>query len=623
MYALRYITTTLIILVTFGLQAQQAEFRATAPATVKAGQQFQYTIEGNQQGNIRLPDLDGFDLQGGPFTSFSSSTRWVNGKMTAENKASYIFVLKANQTGEFTIPAATVQVKKEMYKTNPVTVSVIPAAGGNASTPAFAGNTAGTPSASTGSNGSAGGDQPVFLRVIPSKRDVYVGEQLVSELKVYTSVNTRPAGGMKEVPYEGFYKYELEPDQASSRETIDGKVHVTQVLQRHVLIPQKAGNLVIEPFESQWTVPQRVKSNRSGNAFDDFFNDPFNDPFFDRVREVPVEISTKPVTIHVKPLPGDAPVGFTGGVGNLSFKARLTARNVKVNDALSLIVEISGTGNVALLGAPEVDFPPDHDIYETIKKPTVNTGGNRVSGKVIFEYPIVARHAGNFRIAPIRFAWFDPEAGKYRSVTTEEFNFTVEKGEDMDQGSEIYVPGTVGEDVKNISTDILDIRRSMPDFSKIDQSPLNHVLYWMIYLLLLILFVSSVIVLRVYYSRRADVKLMRNRKANKIARNRLRVADRARKAGDSDRFYEEIEKAVWGYLSDKLTIELSSLSREKVAEVLGDADADEEILQEMFRILDESEFSRYAPSAQKSEVDKLFNDTVRLIHKLEQNIQML
>ncbi|MCA1746331.1 MAG: BatD family protein, partial [Bacteroidales bacterium] len=451
------------------LYAQEAEFVASAPATVQVGQQFQYTVEGNERGDVQLPALENFDLLQGPFTSFSSSTQWINGKMTAKTTASYIYVLRGTQPGNHTIPPARVKVKRESYSTNAVEISVTGSASGAASS-SSAGNQTGSGSQAGSSTNAPASEQPVFLRVLPSKTSVYIGEQFVSELKVYTSVNTRPAGGLKEVPYEGFYKHALEADQNSSRENIGGTPHVTQVLQRHVLIPQKKGKLVIEPFKSEWTIPQRVTAQRPRSRFDDFFND----SFFDRVQEVPVEISTKPVTINVKPLPGNAPSGFTGGVGDLKFSAKLSDDQLAVNDAISLIVTISGTGNISLIGEPKIDFPPDHDLYETTNSTNISTSGNRVSGTVTFEYPIVARHAGKYRIAPVSFSWFDPVAGRYMTTTTEEFNFTVEKGDEMESGGEIYMPGIRGDEVQDIGTDILDIRRTVPVFNVAGKSPLDN-----------------------------------------------------------------------------------------------------------------------------------------------------
>lgn len=621
MSALKYILTLAILLAVPFLQGQDPSFTASAPATVQSGQQFQYTIEGNEQGNIQLPAMEHFDLLAGPFTSFSSSTQWVNGKMTARNTASYTYILRGNTPGEFTIPPAKITVKKETYSTNTVQVNVTGAGNTNASgnQGSQGGQTAQGQADAASQTGSTG--HPVFLRVLPSKRSMYVGEQFVSELKVYTSVNTRPTGGLKEVPYEGFYKQALEADQVSSRENIDGKMHVTQVLQRHVLIPQKSGKIVIEPFDSEWTIPRRVNRQRSGSIFDEFFDDPFNDPFFDRYQDVPVTISTEPVTINVKPLPQGAPEGFTGGVGNLEFSARLSADQVTVNDALSLVVTVRGTGNIALLGAPKIDFPPDHDVYETTRSTNINTSGNRVSGTVTFEYPIVARHAGNFRIAPLRFSWFDPAAETYRTVTTKEFTFNVLKGEGTDTGAQIFMPGARGENVENIGTDILDINRNVPIFRSIGSTPLSHAGYWIIYVVLILLFIGSIIVLRTWFRQRADVRLMRNRKASKMARNRLRQADKARKAGDSETFFEEVEKAIWGYLADKLSIEVSSLSRDRVSEVLQGAGISESLQQELVRIIDDCEFSRYAPSSEKSDMDTLYGEAIRLLHNLDQNIR--
>jgi hypothetical protein len=622
MSAQRIILSLGILLAVPFLKGQDAVFKASAPATVQAGQQFQYTIEGNEQGNIELPAMENFDLLAGPFTSFSSSTQWVNGKMTASTTASYTYILRGNAPGEFTIPPAKITVKKETFSTNAVQVNVTGA--GNTSSSGSQGSQPGSQTVQGQDNsGSLSGSaaQPVFLRVLPSKKSVYVGEQLVSELKVYTSVNTRPTGGLKEIPYEGFYKQALEADQVSSRENINGKMHVTQVLQRHVIIPQKSGKIVIEPFESEWTVPRRVNRQRSGSIFDEFFDDPFNDPFFDRYQDVPVTISTEPVTINVKPLPPGAPAGFTGGVGDLEFSAKLSADQVTVNDALSLVVTVRGTGNIALLGAPKIDFPPDHDVYETTRSTNISTSGNRVSGSVTFEYPIVARHAGNFRIAPLRFSWFDPAAETYRTITTKEFTFNVLKGEGTDQGAQIFMPGARGENVENIGTDILDINRGIPLFRPIGITPLVHFRYWILYIVLALLFVATIVVLPTWFRQRADVRLMRNRKASKMARNRLRLADKARKAGDAETFFEEVEKAIWGYLADKLSIEVSSLSRDRVSEVLQGAGISETLQEELVRIIDDCEFSRYAPSSEKSDMHILYTEAIRLLHNLDQNIR--
>lgn len=607
----KYILSSLVLLASVQITAQKVVFTAHAPATVQLGQQFQYTVEGNEKGTVALPELEGIEVLGGPFTSFSSSTQWINGKLTAHTSNSYSYVFRANKTGQLVIPPATIKLKKSEHKTNEVAIQVLGS------------GTSGNTTNSNSNTVSQGGTQtqeesdPVYLRVLPSKREVYVGEQLVSELKIFTRVSTRPTGGLVDIPYEGFYKHVLEPDQSSQREIINGEQYITQVLQRHVLIPQKSGKMVIAPFESEWTIPQRTQRQRTGSPFDDFFND----PFFNNVQNVPVKILTKPVTIQVKPFPEGAPKGFTGGVGSLKMSAKLSAASIQENESLSLIINISGTGNISLLGEPKVDFPPDHDVYEPTRSEKVSTSGNRVTGTVTFEYPMVARHAGNFRIAPISFSWFDPSTRKYKTITTDEFNFTVIKGEGEVQSGQVYVPGMRAEDVKDIGTDILDIQRESSDFTKIGYSPLGKTMYWIAYLIFFILFILSGGLLRLYLKRKADVRLSRNRKANKLARKRLKTADRARKSGKPELFFEETEKAIWGYLGDKLGLELSSLSRDKVIELLGNKNVKEEISDDLFRIMDECEFSRYAPSQEKSNMDSLYNDAMQLINKLEQNIQ--
>jgi hypothetical protein len=599
------------------LYAGDPVFTASAPATVRMQQQFQYTIEGNTQGAVEFPSIPQFTLRAGPFSNFSTSTQYINGKLTTSTTASYTFILIANQEGEFTIPPATVRAKRDEYKTNAVTIKVV-AADQAASQQAASGSQ--TPAESSQGDAEASAGNEVFLKIIPTKRNVYLGEQFVSELKIYTRVNTRPAANMKDIPYEGFYKQQLDPDQSASRERINGVEYLTQVLQRHVLIPQKTGKMEIGTFESEWTVPRKVQRRRPGSVFDEFFDDPFSDPFFDSYQNVPVKLETEPVTINVLPLPGNAPEGFTGAVGDFSMTAKLSTDQIKVNDALNLVITIKGTGNLNLLGEPEVSFPPDQDVYETVKKLNVSTGGNRLSGAVSFEYPIVARHAGQYRIAPVSFSWFDPVKKKYITSRTSEFTFTVEKGDAESAQGGVFIPGQGGEEVTSLGSDILDIRRQIPAFIPVGKNLASSTIYWMAYPLSVLVFLLLAILLRKYYKQKADIRLTRNRKASKIARRRLKLADRARKNEQTALFYEETEKAIWGYLSDKLGIELSELSREKVAGILVSKGMDEDAAQELFRIMDDCEFSRYAPSAEKSDPDILYRDAARLIRNLEQNI---
>ena len=598
---------------------QDGEFTATAPSVVQVGQQFQYTVQGSERGDVKLPAIDNFQLLGGPYSSFSSHSQWINGKMTQKTEVSYIFVFRAMAEGTFQIPGTTVKVGRKTYTTNVVEIVVNSGAGGQAvpggagQGGAGAGNQAGAEEG-TGTGGS--GDQPVFLRVIPSRRDVYVGEQFVSALKVYTRVNTQPGSAASDLPYEGFYKKNLDPDTNARQEDINGQPYVTQVIQRHILIPQKSGDLVIAPYESDWMVPQRVQ-RQSSSIFDNFFDD----PFFNSVQSVPVTLATLPVTIHVKPLPPGAPVGFTGGVGEFDMKATLSSEEVEVNEALSLKITISGAGNLPLLGEPEVKLPPDHDLYDVTRAVHTSTSGNRISGSVTFEYPIVARHAGHFRIAPIQFAWFDPRTGSYKTAMTSEFNFTVLKGEGEETQGGIYAPGVVAESVKDLGTDIRDISRVTPVFSVINSSLLGSRWYRWFFPVALLLTLLLIILMRVVARRNADLTLVRNRKAGRAARSRLKHADRLRKEGNADRFYEEIGKAVWGYLSHKLNIETSALSRELVLDEMEKRKVPDGLRDELLRILEGSEFSRFAPTSDKSDMNQLYNDAAQLIRNLENSLK--
>lgn len=593
------------------LNGQELVYTATAPSVVRVGEQFQYVVEGSERGDMRLPSMQDFQFLGGPYSSFSSHSQWVNGKMNQKTLVSYTYVFRAVKEGDYTIRAATVKVGRKEYLTNEVVVVVSAGSSPGQAAPSSPG------SQDEGVTGSSAGSDPVFLRVIPSKKEVYMGEQFVSGLKVYTRVNTRPASSSRDIPYEGFFKNSVDPDETAQQQEIGGQAYVTQVIQRHILIPQKSGKLMIPPYESEWMVPQRVERQGGRSAFDSFFDD----PFFNGYQDVPVKLSTFPVSILVKPLPSGAPAGFTGAVGEFTMSASLSASEMEVNEALSLKITISGTGNLPLLGEPEVNLPPDHDLYDVSRSLKSSTSGNRITGSVTFEYPIVARHAGRYRIAPVQFAWFDPKAASYRTATTGEFSFTVLKGENEETTVSVYVPGVAHESVRNLGTDIRDITRRPPVFTAVAASFFGTGWYRWLYPVAIFMALVLVILIRMVTRRNADLSLVRNRKAGRAARSRLKKADRLRKAGDADRFYEEIGKAIWGYLSHKMNLETSELSREVVIEQLDQQEVPEKERTELLRILDDSEFSRFAPTSERTDMNLLYRDAAKLISLLENSLK--
>jgi hypothetical protein len=303
------------------------------------------------------------------------------------------------------------------------------------------------------------------------------------------------------------------------------------------------------------------------------------------------------------------------------MEASLSDQEIEVNEALSLKISIKGTGNLPLMGEPTVNLPPDHDLYDVSRSLNTGTSGNRISGSVLFEYPIVARHAGRFRIVPVQFAWFDPKTEQYHTASTEEFTFTVLKGENEEGAGNVYIPGVMRESVEDLGTDIRDISRSPQSFVPLSTSLFATAWYRWIYPILFLMAVLSMVLIQVVARRNADLNLVRNRQANKMARVRLKKADRLRKSEEHGRFYEEIGKAIWGYLSHKLNIETSMLSREVVSEELRRRDVPESLQEELLRILDESEFSRFAPSSEKSDVHQLYGDAASLIRNLENKLK--
>jgi len=615
MKRLRFIILLVLTGLGFVLSAQDKAFTASAPAAVQSGQQFQYIISGNEQGDVTLPSMDKFDLLAGPFSSFSTQSQWANGRMVMNTVVTYTYIYRAREEGDFTIAPATIRAGRKSYETNDVHITVTKGATANSSTGGSQANT----STDTGSQSESDQSQSLFMRIIPSKTSVYLGEQLTSGLKIYTSVNTRPGEVPKEVAYEGFYKKMIDPDQSSSREDIDGKTYVTQVIQRHILVPQKTGDLTIQPYTMDWLVQKQVTRKRSGGFFDDPF---FDDPFFrNSVQEVPQTLSTEALTIHVKPLPDGAPDGFTGAVGNFSMKAELSQDELNVNEALSLKITVTGSGNLNLLGNPLVSLPPDHDVYDVTRKLALDENSNRISGSVVFEYPIVVRHAGKYRIPPIKFSWFDPVSASYKSINSKEFTFTVVKG-DNDEATtgQVFIPGVNGSRVDDLGTDIRDIIRTDPGLHKQGDLLLSRISYILFYPFTLLLFALAMILLKNRIRRNADIRMVKNRKAGKIARERLKQADKFRKAGDDERFYEETGKAIWLYLADKLLIDLSQLSRDAVLQKLVELGISNEKAGELLAILDACEYARFSPASEREDINKVFRDTLALIRTIEETI---
>ena len=589
-----------VLILLSGIQLSAQEFKASAPASVQAGVPFNYSINGDRQGRVELPVMKNIHVMGGPGQSVSSQTSNVNGRLQTITQVSYTYVLVAEGEGDYEIPPAKITSGNNSYSSNALRISVTKAA------------------VKTQSNTETIQlDEDVILKQIPSRRDIYLGEQIVLETKVYVMENLQITR-LDEPKYDGFWREEIAADNVGGNEVLNGRSYRTQVIKRDLLTAQKSGEIRMEPVRMDVTIRKRVKSTRGG-GFDDFFNDPFFRDPFDRYENVPASYASNALKINVKPLPAGAPGSFAGSVGQFSFAASLSRDSVQANESLSLKITIKGNGNLALTDAPKIDFPPEIEVFEPKKNSSLSNSINGTTGTLSFEYLLIPRNLGEFRISPIEFSWYDPAVASYKTAKSKEFIFTV-KGQSTsgNEGLNGQTPqGFFRDEVKDLNNDIRYLKTDPRTLQKKGLIILRSA--WMlVYPLGIIIFIILLILRRKSLERRSNVSYLRNRKANKIAVRRLKNAKRLMNAED-DNFYDEVLKAFWGYFSDKLGINTSDLSRETIEERLILHDVPDDLIKKLWALLDECEYSRYAPGA-RSDKKEIYLNAEKYLSEIEQNL---
>ena len=587
------------------LSFAQVTFKATAPRVVAVGEQFRLSYSVNAKGsNFSQPDFGKFSVLSGPNVSSSSSVQIINGNMTQSVSYTYNYIMMATAEGKFTIPPASVVVKGKTYQSNALTIEVVK----GSATASTQSNSGGRAAIKTDKS-NAGKD--VFVAVNVNKKSLYQGESLVADIKVYTRKDLAGFDDIKFPPFTGFWSQDIEaPTQIQlHRENVNGVIYNVGLFKKVLLFPQRSGSITIDPFKITLITQERVRSN---NPFDDFFGGSY--------RRVPVKTASKPVVIKVKPLPDNKPKDFNGAVGRFKMTASIDKNKVKANEAINLKIRITGTGNLKLIKPLNVDFPPDIDVYDpkTSLNTKVTTGG--ISGSITFTYLFIPRYAGTYRIAPITFSYFDTSTKTYKTITTREFEITVEKGSGDEEMTSGVVQGLSKEEVKFIGKDIRFLKTNFK-LKKIQQPLYNSKLFYLTYILSFILFVLVLIIRRSQIKKNANQAKVKNRKANKVSRKRLKKAAGFMKQNSDEKFYDEVLKAIWGYLSDKLLIPVAELSKDNVSEILEKHNVDKQLITELMQLLDACEFARFAPASVSGGMDEIYKKAGKLISALDQKIK--
>ena len=510
--------------------------------------------------------------------------------------------------GEYSIPGASIVADGDSKTSNSLNIKVLPPdqTTGNGQQ---AGRGQGRASGASANGQISNND--LFITATVNKTNAYEQEAILLTYKVYFTVNLRELE-IKMPDLKGFLTQEVELQRGQpTLEHYQGRNYNTIVWSQYVLFPQQAGKLEIPSINFDATVA--VRTQRSIDPFDMFFNG--GSSYVD-VRKT---ISTPKLTVNVTPLPTGKPASFAGGVGEFDLKSSITTTELKANEAVTLKLEISGVGNMKLVSTPDVDFPQDFETYDPKVDNKFSLTRNGLSGKKVIEYLAIPRHAGTFTIPPVEFSYFDLKTKSYKTLTTEPYELNVAKGEG---GSDQVVTSfTNKEDVRLIGQDIRYIKTGDVRLMPKGQFLFGTWLYFLWYIVPLVLLVAVIIIYRKRAIENANVTKVHNKNANKMAVKRLKLAAKLLKEAKQEAFYEEVLKALWGYISDKMNIPVASLSKDNVEQQLQQHGVDKVLSDEFLRILNECEFARYAPSSIVGGMDKVYAAAIEVISKMENSIK--
>ena len=590
--------------------ADKVSFVASAPDVVVVGDQFRlsYTVTTQKVKDFRAPSIKGFDVLMGPSRSEQSSTQIVNGSVSSTSSITFTYILMANTAGEFTVPGASIVADGNQMISNSVKIKVLPQDQNHNSSRR---NNDNSSSIQPSSNASVS-NQDLFITATASKTNVYEQEAFVLTYKIYTRESNLQLNNAKLPDFKGFHSQEIEMTTNArwTPEHYKGRNYYTTVYRQFVLFPQQSGKLFIEPAQFQMTVNKPVQS---ADPFDAFFNGGNN------VIEIKKPITTPKIAINVNPLPAGKPTNFLGGVGEFNISSSINSKELKTNDAITIKLVISGTGNLKLISNPEIKFPDDFEVYDPKVNNQVRLTKEGLTGNKVIEYLAIPRHAGTYKIPGVSFSYFDIRSKSYKTLNTEDYVINVEKG--AGNADQVIANFTNKEDLKVLGEDIRYIKQNEVTFQPKGSFFYGSMSYWLFYVIPALAFILFFIIYRKQAAENANVAKMRTKKANKVAIKRMKLAGKLLSENKKDAFYDEVLKALWGYISDKLNIPVSRLSKDNIEEKLRNHGVSEELIKEFLNALNDCEFARFAPGDENQAMDKVYSSSIEVISKMENSIK--
>ena len=587
--------STLLIMMLLGITSSwaQVSFTIDAPTPVSVGDRFhvKFTVDSEPERNsFEGPDFEGFDVLAGPSTAVGHSIQFINGKQTSSYSCTYTYVLLPREEGKFKIGSASIKVDGKTYKTKPLPIEVI--AGG--------GNTKGSAPESQITK------ENIMLRWVVSDTEVYKGEAVRASLMLYYNVSLADCSNLDIGTFDKFWSQDLAIPNPASRTEYNGRIYDTYKFYDYLLIPQSDGTLLL-PEASATAVAVVYSQSASRDIF-----------FGGReIYEVPRLVKTEPTAIKVKPFPAGAPASFKGAVGSFTMTSTLPTEAININSADEVSITITGSGNFKFFTAPILSLPKSFELYETKIEESIQNSNNGMSGRVTYSYPFVARAVGDYDVAPMEFTFFDPAIGEYKTLSTEPIKLTVINDGSLPQ-STVSNNGTTIMGYGNHKEYKRDIRyiktEDMPEGSS--SMLLFSPTYWTIVVILVALFVATFIVMRQRIRANRNVVMRRMKRADKVAIQRLKIAHQYMDKGERHAFYEEILRAMWGYISDKFNIPVSNLTKETIREELTSRGMSMEEAEQFCTIISRADEAQYAPST-NGDMNEVYSDAVDVISKIE------
>ena len=609
----KIIITILIFLINLTVFADGIKFTANSAPKAGIGQNFQVQFTINAKPNdITLGNYDGLKLVNGPSTSTSQNISIVNGNYTQENRYTYTYIFQASQTGIYTIGGASASVDGKTYTSNSVNVEIQQSAvqsGGNRRRSSNYDPWANFNDNAASSQPKEIAGEDLFVRVFVDKTNLYKGESLIATVKIYTKVDLVGFEDLKLPSFDDFYAEEIEtPGRINLvRENYNNQVYNAGLIKKYILYPRVSGELTIEPCIIDCQVRQPAQS---GGIMG----------FFGYYETASKSLRSPEIKITVKQLP-QSPTSFSGAVGRFNFKLEQSEDTVLVNNAITIKINISGSGNFNMIETPKITWPKEFEIYEPVASQNTKVDASGLNGTKTWEYTIIPRYPGIFKLGEIDFTYFDTGTKQYKTLSSPSINIAVKKDkDDTDFGETSYNYAQksidyIGEDdIRFINFKSLNLSKN---YIPIALSPF----YIWYFILPFLLFVLIVLILRKKIRENANIAKVKQRKAGKISRKRLKKARKYMRLNQKEAFYKEIIAALWGYSSDKLSISISELTKDRIEEILLEKGIENYTIIKLLEVIDKCEFAHFAPTNAETELTYIYKEAVEIIEDLEQKIK--